>query len=458
LWPVSDQTASLIWLAAMCAVTLVRAIGDTRFRQAALEQQREQQMLWYYVCLSGAVVSGLVWGYAGGWLFPSEFPLHRFFLAFLLAGLCVGSIVMLSYIPLVFLGFSLPILLPLSLRFITAGDRMSLAMGVMLLMLTLILIKTSRMFNQTLQLSLNIRNDNAQLLEQLKTGNTRLETEINERRQAQQALQVSETRYRALYEQTPAMLHTIDATGKIINVSDFWLEELGYSREEVIGRPSLEFTTPNAGRQAQAAIGEFLRTGRCKDIPTQFVKRNGAIMDVLFSAIGERNAEGAMVRSLAVVVDITRRKQAEEALFQEKERALVTLASIGDAVITTDAGGLVEYLNPVAEALTGWKLEQAHEQALENVFRVIDEETRRPVKNPVERCLAEGKIFGLAAQDGVLLSRNGQQYAIQDCAAPIRNSSNEILGAVLIFRDVTAKETEKTLHRLPRPIARGRAG
>ena len=123
--------------------------------------------------------------------------------------------------------------------------------------------------------------------------------------------------------------------------------------------------------------------------------------------------------------------------FAERQRSMVTLESIGDAVITTDGEGKIGYLNPVAESLTGWSLEEARGQPLLTVFDIINENTRAPAPDPVARCLAEGRIVGLANHT-VLLSRDGREYAIQDSAAPIRERDGSLMGAVMVFSDVTA--------------------
>lgn len=130
------------------------------------------------------------------------------------------------------------------------------------------------------------------------------------------------------------------------------------------------------------------------------------------------------------------RKQAEQALFAEKERAQVTLHSIGDAVITTDGHAIVDYLNPVAEALTGWTMAEAQGKPLSEMFQIVNEQTREPAPDPVARCLQEGKIVGLANHT-VLIDRHGREYHIDDSAAPIWGRDGRVLGVVLVFHDVT---------------------
>ncbi|WP_392534032.1 EAL domain-containing protein [Nostoc sp. C117] len=130
------------------------------------------------------------------------------------------------------------------------------------------------------------------------------------------------------------------------------------------------------------------------------------------------------------------RQLAQEALFQEKELAQVTLQSIGDAVITTDSRGLVQYLNPIAQNLTGWSQLEAQGLPICEVFQIVNESTREPVINPLEKALYEGKIIGLANHT-ILIARNGDEFAIDDSAAPIRASNGQIIGAVMVFHDVS---------------------
>jgi PAS domain S-box-containing protein len=132
------------------------------------------------------------------------------------------------------------------------------------------------------------------------------------------------------------------------------------------------------------------------------------------------------------------RQRAEEELIQAKEWLRVTLASIGDAVITTDTAGCVTSLNPVAERLTGWAQQDALGEPLERVFQIVNEHSRQPVDNPALRSLREGEIVGLANHT-LLIARDGTERAIDDSAAPIRDAQGTIIGTVLVFRDVSER-------------------
>jgi PAS domain S-box-containing protein len=135
----------------------------------------------------------------------------------------------------------------------------------------------------------------------------------------------------------------------------------------------------------------------------------------------------------------------EELLHEQREWLRVTLASIGDAVITTDTNGEVTFLNPIAETLTGWKLDEALGASLQDVFRIVNEETRQTVENPATRALRNGVVVGLANHT-LLIAKGGQEYPIDDSAAPIRDGQGAIAGVVLVFRDVTERRrNEKQL-------------
>lgn len=144
--------------------------------------------------------------------------------------------------------------------------------------------------------------------------------EIRRRKEAENALRENEERFRTLYHNTPAMLHSIDTKGRLISVSNHWTDVMGYTREEVIGRPLSDFFTPESRQYAEAVVfRQFFESGFCKDIPYQFIRSDGSIIDVLLSAIAERNEAGHIIRSLAVSIDVTERKKAEEALKNAKE-------------------------------------------------------------------------------------------------------------------------------------------
>ncbi len=129
-----------------------------------------------------------------------------------------------------------------------------------------------------------------------------------------------------------------------------------------------------------------------------------------------------------------------------RELLRVTLASIGDAVITTDTDGRITYLNAVAESLTGWRQEEAAGQPIEAVFRIANEETKLPAESPVTQALREGVVVGLANHTS-LLAKDGKEWSIDDSAAPIKDAGGRVVGVVLVFRDVSQRRQAERLEQ-----------
>jgi PAS domain S-box-containing protein len=177
-------------------------------------------------------------------------------------------------------------------------------------------------------------------------------------------------------------------------------------------------------------------------------------LDVLWLADGRvyerfskiQYVEGSKAGRVWSIRDITAHKRSEAELREQRAWFEVTLSSIGDAVITTDVRGHVSFLNPIGEAMTGWSLQEARGVHLERIFRIVNEDTRQPVANPVSKVLQEGAIVGLANHT-VLIAKDGSEVAIEDSAAPIRDANGAISGAIMVFHDVTDRRRAEIVLR-----------
>jgi PAS domain S-box-containing protein len=196
----------------------------------------------------------------------------------------------------------------------------------------------------------------------------------------------------------------------------------------------------------------------CETIQTNYGMRIRAVLDVPFShgivAVNSLRPHAfsdediALVSELATALsDAFRRTDDLACLAAQREHLMVTLRSIGDGVISTDAEGHVELLNEAAEALTGWSQEEAQGEPLEEVFRIVDATTRQPCSSPLQRVLEEGHLVA-PGEHVLLLSRDGSERLLADSSAPIRDQEGKIVGAVLVFLDVTVqRKTEQELAR-----------
>ena len=228
-----------------------------------------------------------------------------------------------------------------------------------------------------------------------------------------------------------------DSDSRIRLTNRFTQVLLGYQAKEMIGKTVDELFEYGADSFFARSTEKSSIPGEVRVLEMNCLSKNGTRIPVRVSISSVVGEETGPQGSIYILHDITERKRSEEALFAEKERAQVTLRSIGDAVISTNAVGRIEFLNPVAETLTGWTAKEAEGRMLADVFHILEEQNRQPADDPVAHCIKEGKITSLTNHT-VLVSRSGIEYAIENSAAPIRGKHGELLGVVLVFRDVTS--------------------
>lgn len=263
-----------------------------------------------------------------------------------------------------------------------------------------------------------------------------------ERRRSEEALRASEAKFRALYDRMLEGVYQCAPDGRLVEVNPAFVKMLGFERaQDIYALPGLSALCWNPAGRAEFECALQLH-GEIRNAECELRCRDGSSLVVLESARVIRDSEGRIIAYEGTMANISERKRAEQAMFAEKERAQVTLQSIGDAVITTDRGGRIDYMNPVAEQLCGWSGGEARGGNLDAVLRLRDEISGEQIENPVVRCLREGQLVHFSEQS-VLLSRSGREIAIQDSAAPIRDRSGEIVGAVVVFRDVTKERRLK---------------
>jgi PAS domain S-box-containing protein len=228
----------------------------------------------------------------------------------------------------------------------------------------------------------------------------------------------------------------------------------GYRAEEIVGQ-SVTILLPPELLHEETEILDRLRRGLPSErLETNRVTKDGRRIPVSLSISPIKDSEGRVIGASKILHDISAMLAAREALAREKQLLSTTLASIGDGVIVTDAQGRVSFLNAEAERLTGWKNADARDRQLPTVFKIINEGSREPVEDPVEKVLRLGTIVGLANHT-VLVARDGSETPIDDSAAPIKEPGGPLLGVVLVFRDFTAqKNSQNEIQRLNSDLER----
>ncbi|MDE2349909.1 MAG: PAS domain S-box protein [Gammaproteobacteria bacterium] len=263
-----------------------------------------------------------------------------------------------------------------------------------------------------------------------------------ERREAEDALRKSEAKFRGLFESVMEGVYQSTRDGRVLAVNPAFVQMLGYDTpEEIYALPVTALYWNPGDREAYARRME--NEGEVRNVELMLRRKDGGMLVAVDNSRVVRDKQGRVTGYEGTIADITERKHAETAVFQAKERAQVTLQSIGDAVITTDSVGRIDYMNPVAESLTGWESREAQGRLISEVLTVVDEASREISDCPVMRCLREGRVLGLA-EHTVLVNRRSKEIAIQDSAAPIRDREGNMIGAVMVFHDVSK---ERRLHR-----------
>ena len=257
-------------------------------------------------------------------------------------------------------------------------------------------------------------------------------------RQSERNLAESQRMTRELIEALPNPIFYKNVEGRYLGVNRAWEAFFGVAREDFAGKRVQDLYPANpeiAERLHRMDLALWERPG-AQEIETTITTPDGETREVVFYKATYTHADGSVAGLIGTIVDITRRKQAEASLRESEQNLAITLHSIGDAVIATDAAGLITRMNPTAERLTGWTLAQAQGLPLTAAFRIINVETRLPATNPAQLAMAQGAMVELTHHTA-LIARDGREYQISDSAAPIRDSGGGIVGAVLVFSDVT---------------------
>ena len=253
--------------------------------------------------------------------------------------------------------------------------------------------------------------------------------DITERNRVEQELRLNQF----FIDQATIGIFRINEDGNITYVNNYACESLGYSREELCGMTVLDID-PTFTFDKWLEHRKKMRKTKSGTIETIHRRKDDTEFPVEVT-INYMEYEGKLF-SVSFARNITKRKLAEKALRESEELFRTTLYSIGDGVITTDTKGCLRQMNHVAEKLTGWSEKEAMGKPLEEVFNVINEDTRQQVEIPVRKVLREGQIVGLANHT-LLISKENREIPIADSGSPIINPKGDITGVVLVFRDQT---------------------
>ena len=239
-----------------------------------------------------------------------------------------------------------------------------------------------------------------------------------------------------------------DAINNVMHFSPRWKAIMGYADDEIDESPPdwKKLVHMDDLARVQASLRDHL-AGKSEIFESvhRMRRRDGEWRWVQCRAKALLDDKDRLRRLVGVETDITEQRIYEEALFREKESAQITLKSIGDGVVTTDADSNVEYLNPVAEELTGWKVDDATGRPIDEIFRGFHEETCEPIENPLAMAIRRNRSIK-SVRPTLLIRRDGNELYIESNASPIRDDKGDVSGGVLVFHDVSeARELNRRL-------------
>jgi PAS domain S-box-containing protein len=302
---------------------------------------------------------------------------------------------------------------------------------------TVRLAKDGRRLDISLSIS-PIKDDSGKII-----GVAKIARDITEQKRLERELAAQQERLRVTLASIGDAVIACDVDGRVTFLNQSAEVMTGWPASEAAGRGLHEvfkIVNERTREPVHSPASLVMRSGSVVGLAnhTVLIHRDGSERPIADSAAPIRDGAGVVAGAVLVFRDVTEQRRAEEALAEQREWLETTIESIGDAVIATDVQCRIALMNPVAEHLTGWSLDEARGRDCAEVFRIVNERTREPVDSPVQRVLAEGVVVGLANHT-MLIAKDGTEHPIDDSGAPIRNRSGRIVGVVLVFRDITAR-------------------
>jgi len=425
------------WVGAHVFLTLMRLVLIARFRrreQTGLENLRP----WVYAYLVGAALAGLLWSSIWMVLDPQWPELKLVMMYIVLTGIIAGAIASNAIVYPVFLAFSLPIMGAVAGWPLFQGTYEYTVFGLMVALLCAFYLVVAYHYNRAIKAIVVVRLHNKDLAETLGKRNDEIRAEMLERKRAENVLQ----RERQLFLGGPVVAFRCRATDSwpieyiSPNVIQFGLNfetliEEAAPLQELIHPADRDLVSEAIARASSKSGGPF------NEVDYRLSLDGSKEYWVHCYYVPQYDGSGDVTHFDGYLLDITGLKTTEQALAREKERAQVTLHSIGDAVITTDSNGFVESMNPIAEDLTGWNKADARSRPVGIIYQVSDEKSGDSIDNPLETCLtAEGPW--IKSSHLVLHRKDGDSLPIRQTVAAIRpDQEKKPVGATIVFHDMS---------------------
>jgi PAS domain S-box-containing protein len=427
-WDVSPRGPLLAWLTFMAVVMALRYALVRLFQQASIERQADP--LWQRLFLAGTALAGLGWGSTMPFLWPTASVPHQVFLVFMLGGITAGATSALSARFEAFACLVSPIAVSVTAHFFLSSESLSAAMATMLLFYTAVMVAIATRIHETTTRSLSLQFENAGLLEQTAA-------QARQQQQAAEALRRSEERFRALYDDVPAMYFTIAPDGAVLSVNRFGAEYLDYTPDELIGGPVSVVIHPDDWTTVREQLTAALRQpDRLAHWEFRKVRKDGSLLWVKETVRIVERPDGAV--ALIVCEDITRRKQAEERLTATMQHLETLIETSPLAIISLDGTGeRVTRWNRGAEAMFGWAAEEVLGRPLPVIPPGLEDES----ETLWEQALRDGFLRGVELQRQ---RKDGRLVTISLWGAAVKDAQGRMIDAFSIIEDITERKRVAT--------------
>jgi len=453
LWNVAPRMHVVIWFIVLVLISLVRLFLQKSYSKVTPTLENAKK--WENMFILTLAFSGIVWGSAAIFLFPSSSIGHQVFIAFVLGGMVAGSVGVFSIVVKAFFAYSIPALLPMVIVFFNLKDEIHIAMSFMIILFWLIMLLTARSLNKTVVTSLGLKHENIELVSELlrkneeiegiveertselKDTNKKLIKEIEVRKNAEDALRASEERYRLLANNVTDVIWARDLNLNLTYISPSILNQQGYSVEEAKNRKLEESWTSDSFKLVRKVFEEELEIEkskkadfsrsrtievevRCKDGSTKWTEAKMSFL---------RNQDSVPVGIIGVTRDISERKQAEQALRNSEEKYKNLVENINEVIYTLDESGVITYISPAIRTILDY---DSSEIIGRSFTEFIYSEDLPRQKERFERVLS-GPI---GPDEYRLLSKSGEIRWVQTSSMPILEK-NQTVGLQGVLSDIT---------------------
>ncbi len=444
-----NTTPTFLLIGWTCSVLIMYAWRALFVAEKFSDNDHFHASLWGTQYIIAVILSACAWGSLSLIAYYYGNDITHLFTLFALVAVTLSAYTSMQSSPLTFIIFAIITLSPSITLVISKGNFNRIAYGTITVLLTMVLLSSSRKMRNLLSHSIRLSSHNKELIQKLVTArestevindklgktNDKLQVEIGERRNAEIVIRESKERIQAIFEGMQDTIYKADLEGVITWISPAARIMFGYDPDELIGEHlRILYADPeDFEKHNQAMNREF---GHLQHYEIQMRYKDGRDVWVSENAF-YRYDELGIIGHEATLRDITELKLTRNELQLEQERAFVTLGSIGDGVIALSLYSEIEYMNVVAEQGTGWHIEEARGLPLKDVFKIVDEKSLKSMPDPAQLCLDEGETIMLPGYLLLMHRNSNQRLSIEVNASPIRNAVGEIIGVVLVYHDVS---------------------